>query len=125
VSESFSNRGLNNVNKDRNGASLNRQQVTEIKHIVANQVYKLVDRDSTSVSILEIEDAVIEDAVFIDPSLLTHQRNRGQDVIDPYQASRQARLGNQARWRVIKSDADGEPYPWLDTVPVVEQKDLA
>lgn len=61
------------------------------------------------VGVAEIEETVIEDtAVFIDPSLLTNPRNRGQDVIDPYQASRQARLQNQARWRVITSGANGE-----------------
>jgi hypothetical protein len=57
----------------------------------------------------EIDETVIEDtAVLVDPSLLTNQRVRGQDVIDPYQASRQAGLRNQARWRVIASDSDSE-----------------
>jgi hypothetical protein len=78
---------------------------TEIKHIVANRINKLVD-SRQGVGVAEIEQTVIEDtAVLVDPSLLTNQRTRGQDVIDPYQASRSARLGNQARWRVITSDS--------------------
>ena len=81
----------------------------EIKHIVANRVYKSVDSRSTGVGVLEVEEVVIEDrAVLIDASLLTNQRTRGEDVIDPYQASRKARLGNQARWRVLTPDADGK-----------------
>ena len=81
----------------------------EIKRIVANRVYKSVGSRSTGVGVLEVEEVVIEDsAVFIDPSLLTNQRTRGQDVIDPYQASRKARLGNQARWRVITPDAESK-----------------
>jgi hypothetical protein len=35
-------------------------------------------------------------------------RNRAPDIIDPYLAIRQARLRNQARWRMSTSDLDGE-----------------
>ena len=95
--------------KGRNNEFLGQPEVNEIKHIVANRVYKSVDSRSAGIGVLEVEEVVIEDsAVFIDPSLLTNQRTRGQDVIDPYQASRKARLGNQARWRVITPDADGK-----------------
>ena len=73
---------------------------------------------------LEVEETVTKDTeVFIDPSLLTNRRNRGQDVIDPYQASQQARRGNQARWRVITCDAKGEAGSGLDTQTVVAQND--
>jgi hypothetical protein len=86
-----------------------RQEARKIKHIVANRVYKSVESRPARVGVLEIEETVIEDTpVFVDPSLLTNQRTRGQDVIDPYQASQQARLGNQPRWRVITSESDSE-----------------
>jgi hypothetical protein len=95
--------------KGRNGLVSRPARGNEIKHIVTNRVYKSVDSRSAGIGVLEVEEVVIEDtAVLIDPSLLTSQRTRGQDVIDPYQASRKARLGNQARWRVITPDADGK-----------------
>lgn len=82
---------------------------TRIKHIVANRVYELVDSRPRGFGVMEIYETVIEDTdMLVDPSLLWNQRTRGQDVIDPYQASRQARLRNQARWRVITSDLESK-----------------
>ena len=76
---------------------------------MANRIYKFVDSRAAGVGVLEIEETASEDTeVLIDPSVLTNRRNRGQDVIDPYQVSQQVRRGNQARWRVITPDADGE-----------------
>ena len=111
MSASFGHCGPANVDKKAGitASRLDRQEAHKIKHIVANRVYELVDSRPKGVGAVEIEETVIEDtAVLIDPSLLTNRRARGQDVIDPYQASRQARLRNQARWRVMTLDADGE-----------------
>lgn len=82
---------------------------TRIKHTIANRVYELVDSRPRGFGVMEIDETVIEDTdMLVDPSLLWNQRTRGQDVIDPYQASRQASLRNQARWRVITSDLESK-----------------
>lgn len=84
-----------------------RQELRRLDRQEANESNILSQTEFTSVG--KFEETVTEDtAVLVDPSLLSNQRARGQDVIDPYQVSRQAGLRNQARWRVVASDSDGE-----------------